>query len=226
MIFCNLRSCSSDWLERVTDNDEVPGSSPGSCTNMSEIRSYNDESIEAREDAVEKLKRFLEKIDFVRLGQDEKIEAIKRLTPDQLKKLLVAINSQVNNLDRFSPKKFKEFQSTKVSMLGGVEFEPPKNAKKLVSDLIEKFLEDFSVKSFREWVAVIYIAINFAHIFPNGNGRTSRVISTMLLHNSHEQTVNKILKRELYRCLMKQLLIYLKNGILHIRLKMGHLLRH
>lgn len=149
--------------------------------------SHHPDSPQARQEGHRRLERFIQLLDATADQRVERpkqslkdaetrIEIIKGMDADKFLNILSIANGLLRG-ERFTRWKGEAAQSF-VGISGleiqGIVFEPPEHAEKLFADFFEELKQKITAQTKDIWAAKLYIAIIFAHLFSDGNGRLGR----------------------------------------------------
>lgn len=103
---------------------------------------------------------------------ETRVNFLKNLDGTKLLDLLCVANSLLTGgkLSRWQGESVK----TVISMAGAIDLEPPDNAHEEFSKVFESLKSELTVEKFELTATKLYVAIIFAHMFADGNGRLAR----------------------------------------------------
>lgn len=140
-----------------------------------ETRMAPADSPENRKDAVGELQRFLRHAGLEQPDASKRAEWVKTTGLDKLLDVLSVMNGLLRGEEKFQRWEGKAVKS--VVGMGGtesVDLEPPEHAEHEFRELVLKIQNDIQDSNIPLQAARLYAGIIFAHMFPDGNGRTAR----------------------------------------------------
>ena len=147
--------------------------------------SFQTDSPEARQEGHRKLERFIHLQDVITSENEEepkesledpetRLETIKSMDTNKFLDILSISNGLLRGAG-FTRWKGEAANSI-VSFGGGSikELEPPEHAEIPFTQFFEELRQNISAENKDVWAVKLYVALIFAHLFPDGNGRLAR----------------------------------------------------
>jgi len=165
----------------------IMGSLDSLMSSFDSLRTKSELS-EERRVAHNHLKTFLECTGFTSLLEPERIEYVRSLSVPKFNSLITRINGM---LRKMPPKARGNDYMTGLRITSAedpfniiVDYIPPKNGWQLLDDFFVQMQTDISDKNLEKYATKLKYAIAFAHVFADGNGRTSRYLQRLLSEGS------------------------------------------
>lgn len=138
------------------------------------------ESKEVRSEGFGKFQRFVHKLGIDSLTAEEKVAWLQKLDFEKFMQLVSRANGRlraVGSIQRWADKGTRTVVS---SLVMGTALESPEDAEQELKIVYLQMQREITPETLKFWAAKLYIALVFAHIFPDGNGRTGRHIYSLL----------------------------------------------
>ena len=185
-----------EWLKEHAQELMSKGIPKGYINNLYRADAENEFH---RKAAYSKFARFCRKIGLDIATPEDKIIWIKSSSPNQFLDIVSIGNSLLLGLFKFSRwRRDSKADKSKVAFgLAGdfVEVDPPDDAHIHFKEFFHRMKRRITTATKDRWAVKLYFAIVFAHMFPDGNGRTSRNAYFILRSNSGLPDEEKALKR-------------------------------
>ncbi len=144
---------------------------------MNEKQKYtNHESEESRSEGYDGFVNLMRRLGVDHMTLEQRLDWLRGTKANIFLKLLSRANGRLANVGRIQRWTGKATKSI-VGFAGNTDspdLEPPENAEEQFVTMYEQMQKEITFENMKLWAAKFYIAIVFAHMFPNGNGRTAR----------------------------------------------------
>jgi len=126
---------------------------------------------------------------------EEKLRWIKTVDVKQFMDIISVSNGLLRGFFRFERwNRRKKIYGTIVGPSGEVELCPPDNPEIEFARFFGVFQKQITIQNMKQYAVMLYMALIFAHVFPDGNGRISRIAYFIITSNGLPD-INKINKR-------------------------------
>ncbi len=150
---------------------------------MEELRRKVDpESPESRTEGHEFFTKLMRRLGVDAMTPEQRLDWIKNTDAKAFLGILSRGNGRLAHAEKVQRWEGKGVKSV-VGFAGNTEspdLEPPENAEEDFSALYEQMRREVTPENVKQWAAKLYAATIFAHMFPNGNGRTARYLYALL----------------------------------------------
>lgn len=140
-----------------------------------------------RQDAHLKIKALLERTGLMEKDTQERINSLKEIDFNQFFSLLKHLNGMLRNID--SNRRNSDDTANTVILgkdMSIVEYIAPSSGIIYMNDFFDLMQKNISVENIDEYAIRLEYAIVFAHLFEDGNGRTSRYAKRLLKRGEME----------------------------------------
>lgn len=140
----------------------------------------NDESQEARKEGRKNADRYVDLLTKFSEKEINPVDFLKNTEPENIERILKNLNYLLNGLEVNEEMKDHEFFSAELKMgdpeFGPTNLSPSKNYQDIFKKNVVEIQNEINEENQKKQFLKIFLLINFLHLFPNGNGRTSRFL--------------------------------------------------
>lgn len=152
---------------------------------MGERHRADPDSAEARTDGHDAFVGFLKNLGVDRMSLAERAKWIKGMDSREFLDMLFQANGKLMNVSGVQHWTGKAVKS--IVLIGGdadnADLEPPDDAEQEFMRIYEEIRSDLNEGSAKAAAGKLYAALVFAHLAPDGNGRTARNLYALLTHD-------------------------------------------
>ncbi len=161
----SLRPFTSELLKRGLTKEEI----------LIIAALGSEENYKNRDAAYEHFRRFARRLGLELATTEQKIEWIKNASPQKFLKVLSIGNELLQGKTDLIYWEYNIHKAIVINKTAGITvLDPPEEAQEQFFVFFRLMQEAISLHNYKIWAAKLYIAIVFAHLFPDGNGRIAR----------------------------------------------------